>query len=231
MPLLLSPTDAADPAAGRHAALAIDEERRRLGRDLHDGVQQSVVAAGYAIEAARLALPVSDGPAHASLARAQECVRRAVEDLRAVTRGLQPLALTRDGLGPALRRMADAAPLRVDVAAVPDLPLPPAVAVAAFHLVSEALTNAGRHSDGTAVTIAVAVERDEVTVTVSDDGIGGASPQTGAGSRGSGLVGMAERAAGLGGRLTVDSPAGVGTTVRARLPLGPRRPPPFICRG
>ena len=128
-------------------------------------------------------------------------------------RGLHPRLLSDRGLGPALSGLAERAVLPVEIAETPSERLPPAVEAAAYYLVAEALANAGKHSEASLVRVRVITDGACTAVEVVDDGVGGADSATG-----SGLRGLADRVAALGGKLDVVSESGQGTTLRATLP-------------
>jgi signal transduction histidine kinase len=136
-----------------------------------------------------------------------------VAEVRDLARGLHPPILTEAGLGPALEALAERASVPVTIDA-PERRYPAAVESAAYFVVAEALTNVARYASATAVRVEVRPEGDRLSVSIRDDGQGGADA-----ARGTGLSGLADRIAALGGRLEVDSPAGGGTTVSADLPL------------
>ena len=182
-------------------------ERRRIGRDLHDGAQQRLVQALIRIEEARRIAP---SPA---LDAAAEETRRAVRDLRDLAAGIHPAVLTDHGLEAALEDLtADAAfPVELDLEAgrcAAD------VEAAAYFLVAEALTNVAKHAQASRATVSAYRQDGALVVTVSDDGRGGADP-----IRGTGLHGLADRLAAIGGTLELESPPGGGTLLRATLPL------------
>ena len=186
---------------------AAAEERRRIGRDLHDGAQQRLVQALMRIEEARRDMP---SPA---LDAAAEETRRAVRDLRDLAAGIHPAVLTDHGLAAALEDLtADAAlPVRLELE---DGRFGADVEAAAYFLVAEGLANVAKHAGADEATVELRRDDGALVISVSDDGRGGADPL-----RGSGLHGLADRVAALGGTISVDSPAGVGTTLRASLPL------------
>jgi len=186
---------------------AAAEERRRIGRDIHDGAQQRLVQALLRIEQARRASP---SPA---LDAAAEETRRAIDDLRDLAAGIHPAVLTDHGLAAALEDLTADTTLPVELD-VPDERYPADVEAAAYFLVAEALTNVAKHADASAAAVAVSNGAGALHVAISDDGRGGADPV-----RGSGLRGLADRVAALGGTLAVESPVGQGTTLRATLPL------------
>jgi len=186
---------------------AAEEERRRIGRDLHDGAQQHLVRALMKLEQARRAAP---SPA---LDAATEETRRAIRDLRELAAGIHPAVLTDHGLAAAIEDLtADAAlPVQLDV----DRARTPAdVEATAYFVVAEALVNVAKHADAGLAKVAVGRENGTLVVTVADDGRGGADPLAG-----SGLRGLSDRVAAVGGTFTVESAPGAGTTLRAELPL------------
>jgi PAS domain S-box-containing protein len=193
-----------------------DDERRRLERNLHDGAQQRLVSLSIAIRLAQRRL-ASDPEGTAKLLDAAALdVDEAVAELRELARGLHPVALTELGLRPALQGLAERAPIRVEISGVPEERLPAPVEAAAYYIVAETLTNCVKHAEAETCRVVIAREDEHVTVEVSDDGRGGADP-----AGGSGLVGLRDRVDALGGSLTVHSPPGEGTVVRAVLPLAP----------
>ncbi len=192
---------------------ATDEERRRLERDLHDGAQQRLVALGFTLRRANRRAD-ADPELGRILDEASRELEDGLRDLRALARGIHPTALIEGGIAPAVRELADRFPLPVDVR-IDDRRLPAPIETTAYLIVSEALTNVLRHADATRVTIHGRVEDDALELEVADDGHGGAD----VGAGGTGLHGLIDRAQAVGGTLAVSSPAGVGTTVRAVLPL------------
>ncbi|HMJ36900.1 MAG TPA: histidine kinase [Baekduia sp.] len=210
----------AEVAAARSRVLdAADGERQRIGRDLHDGAQQRVVALGHLIGIARRKLG-DDLPPDAAelLERAQEEARLATDELRELARGLHPAGLTEKGLAPALEALAARSPVPVEIGRLPERRLPAPVELSAFYLASEALTNAVKYANATRVRVDVFQRLAEAVAVVADDGDGGADPLAG-----SGLRGLRDRIAALGGELTIDSPPGGGTRLEATIPLAPWR--------
>jgi signal transduction histidine kinase len=194
---------------------AADAERRRIERNLHDGAQQRLVALSLALRRARALVPADAEPDLSStLEAASEQLRTALAELRELARGIHPAILTSAGLGPALQSLAGDSIVPVAVAI--DLPedVPDSVAVAVYFVVAEALANVAKYADATQVELTAASDGDELRIEVADDGRGGADR-----SAGSGLRGLDDRVAALGGRLDVRSPAGQGTQIVARLPL------------
>jgi signal transduction histidine kinase len=194
-------------------------ERRRLERDLHDGAQQRLVALGLDLRRARSELDRDPGAAGDLLERAAGELAAATEELRELARGIHPPVLTDRGLVPALEALASRSPLPVRVESRGSGRAPAAVEAAAYFVVSEALTNVARHARAERAEVHVAGANGRLEVEIRDDGVGGADA-----SGGSGLRGLADRVAALGGSLHVDSAAGSGTTVRAVIPT--RTPAP-----
>ncbi|HEX7949623.1 MAG TPA: sensor histidine kinase [Candidatus Limnocylindrales bacterium] len=188
---------------------AADAERRRVERDLHDGAQQRLVALAMRLQLAREA----SGDAGALIDEATAELQAAIGEVRDLARGIHPPILAEAGLGAALESLAERSPVPVRVEAT-DARYRPAIETTAFYVAAEALTNAARHGDATEIVISVVSEGPRLVVTIRDDGRGGADP-----AHGSGLRGLVDRVAAVGGQLTVSSPAGRGTTLRAELPL------------
>jgi signal transduction histidine kinase len=192
-----------------------DAERRRLERDLHDGAQQRLVALSLALRRARSRVePASDEGLAASLDDAADLVRDALAELRELARGIHPAVLTEAGLAGALPVLARSAPVAVTLEAVPGERLPADIEAAAYFLVSEALANVAKHASDAAAVVRVRVADGVLGVEVADDGPGGATA-----GQGSGLQGLDDRVAALGGRLEIHSPLGHGTTLRAWIPM------------
>jgi signal transduction histidine kinase len=193
---------------------AADAERRRVGRDLHDGAQQRLVAVANLLKLAQRQID-DDDEAVDVIRLAHDELSAAQTELRDLARGLHPVALTERGLQNALESLTVGCeiPVTLDVAVDE---LPDDVELAAYFIVCEALTNARRYASASAVRIRVAPEADALLVEIVDDGSGGADP-----SAGTGLRGLADRVDALGGGLEVESPPGAGTSVRAHLPVRP----------
>jgi signal transduction histidine kinase len=204
-----------DLAASRaRLVAAADETRRRIERDLHDGTQQQVVSLMLGLRAAEATEPSEVGELKAQLARTAQGLAGVLEELREISRGIHPAILSRGGLEPALRTLArrSAVPVELDLHA--GQRLPESVEVAAYYVVSEALTNAAKHAHASAVHVALDTPDGILQLAIHDDGIGGADP-----GQGSGLVGLSDRIEALGGTLQVSSPTGNGTTLLVEVPL------------
>jgi len=191
-----------------------DAERRRLERNLHDGAQQRLVSVALGLGMAAAKLESDPLDARQLLAAAQADLARGLDELRELARGIHPVILTERGLGPALDALVARAPVPVEVAELPDERLTAAVEAAAYYVVAEAITNVAKYARASSATISVGRSNGAATVTVSDNGVGGADP-----AHGSGLRGLAARVEALNGRLDVDSPPGRGTRITAEIPL------------
>jgi signal transduction histidine kinase len=192
-----------------------DATRRRIERDLHDGVQQHLVSLALELRVAQDALPSDERAAAPQLGRIAEGLSGVLDELREVTRGIHPAALAQGGLRAALRALARRSPVPLRLEVRIDTRLPDPIELAAYYIVAEALTNAAKHASATVVDISVGTGEGMLRLEVRDDGCGGATVGSG-----SGLVGLTDRVEALGGRLALHSPPGGGTTLRVVLPLG-----------
>jgi signal transduction histidine kinase/uncharacterized protein YhfF len=197
---------------------AADEERRRIGRNLHDGAQQRLVALGHLLAMAERKL--SDDPAAAAplLDQARDQARLAGDELRELVRGLHPAGLVEHGLGHALAALATRSPLPLHIDALPERRLPAPIETTIYYLVSEAITNALKYAGASEVRVEVRLHGQRLLAAVSDDGCGGASATTGGG-----LAGLADRVTAVGGTLRVDSAPGTGTRLEVAITLAPWR--------
>jgi signal transduction histidine kinase len=188
---------------------AADEERRRVERDLHDGAQQRLVALAIRLQ---LAKETTTG-ASTLLDEATAELLTAIGEVRGLARGLHPTILTEAGLGAAVEAIAERAPLPI-VVDVPERRYETTVEATAYFVVAEALTNVARYASATEARVTVRDDGERLVLLVADDGHGGADP-----ALGSGLRGLSDRLEAIGGRLTISSPQGGGTVLRAELPL------------
>jgi signal transduction histidine kinase len=205
----------AELAASRaRIVTAADQARRRIERDLHDGVQQRLVSLLLAQRTTQTMVPPGLSELQARLSEVADGLAGALTELQEISRGIHPAILADGGLTRALRTLArrSAVPVELDIRSETRLPEP--VEVAAYYVVSEALTNTAKHARASVVRIAVEVRHGVLELSIRDDGSGGADP-----ARGSGLIGLTDRVDSLGGTIVVTSPAGQGTTLRIRLPL------------
>jgi signal transduction histidine kinase len=191
-----------------------DQTRRRIERDLHDGAQQRLVSLALRLRAAQAAVPPELDELSAELDRVAAGLSDALDELREMARGIHPAILAEGGLAPALKALARRSPIPVDLVMRVESGLPEPVEISAYYVVSEALTNAAKHADASAAAVTVEAADAVLSVTVHDDGVGGADF-----TRGTGLVGLKDRVEALGGRISLDSPRGAGTTLRAEVPL------------
>jgi signal transduction histidine kinase len=189
-----------------------DAARRKIERDLHDGAQSRLVALSLLLRSARRRAD-ADPELAELLDRAQEELRTGLGELRELARGIHPAVLTERGLEPALNSLAARTPVPVTLAVEADR-LPGPVESTAYFVVSEALANVAKYSRATEASVTVRRANGRLTVDVADDGVGGADA-----GRGSGLRGLADRVASLDGTLSLDSPAGGGTRLRAEIPV------------
>jgi signal transduction histidine kinase len=195
---------------------ATDAERRRIERDLHDGAQQRLVSLAMNLGMARARLADAPEPAREAIEQAHDEATRALAELREFVRGLHPAVLNDRGLDAALPGIVARAPLPVRLRVDVPTRCSPSVEAVAYFVVSEALTNVAKHAHAGHAEVSVERTGDRLRVVVNDDGRGGATLD--AGGEGSGLRGLAQRAAAVDGTLTIDSPPGGPTTITVELP-------------
>jgi signal transduction histidine kinase len=198
-------------ASRRRIVAAADEARRRIERDLHDGIQQQLIALTFRARA-MTRKPSDELPDLA--AGLAEGLKDVSDELREVSRGIHPTILTEAGLGPALRALARRSDVPVDVDVRLDDRLPTPVEAAAYYIASEALTNVAKHAQANVVQLFAADDNGILTLEVRDDGHGGVDA-----GRGSGILGLTDRAEALGGTISIASPPRGGTTLSVRLPI------------
>jgi signal transduction histidine kinase len=193
---------------------AADDTRRRIERDLHDGAQQRLVSLGLEMRSAEASVPPELHSFKDQISHLVTGLAGVSDDLQEISRGIHPAILSKGGLGPALKTLArrSAVPVELDVGV--DRRLPDSVEVAAYYVVAEALTNAAKHAQASEVTVRVEAEGTNLHLLIRDDGIGGADT-----ARGSGLTGLVDRVEALGGKLTISSPPGSGTSLSVKIPL------------
>lgn len=192
---------------------ATEAERRRIERDLHDGTQQRLVSIAMALGLAEAKLPADPRSARPIVREAREALTLALAELRELSQGIHPSLLSERGLEAALDDLCRRAALPVTLDSSLGGRLPVQIEAAAYFVVSEALANAAKHSHATELRVSARVDRETLVVEVTDDGIGGAG-----GGGGSGLRGLSDRVEALGGAMTVSSPPGRGTAIRAEIP-------------
>ena len=205
---------AALTASRARIVVTADAVRRRIERDLHDGAQQRLVSLALRLRTAKATVPPGYGRLSEQLDRASMEVTEVLEELREIARGIHPVALAEGGLKPALKELAGRSTVPVHVTLRVDRRLPEQVELAAYYVVSEALTNTTKHASASEAHLDVEADGAALRIEVRDDGQGGASF-----ARGSGLVGLRDRVEALGGELSLHSPLGVGTTLVISLPI------------
>ncbi len=197
-----------------------DEARRRIERDLHDGVQQRLISQLLKLRAVQMRAQKDPTAAATMLDATISDLEDAIDELRELARGIHPSTLTRSGLGPALSSLAARAGLPVRLRCAVEERLPEPVEVATYFVCSEALTNMAKHARATNAEVSVQVVADVVVAEISDDGVGGVVVQ-----RGGGLEGLRDRVQALGGSLEISSRSRAGTTLHASIPLNGARDP------
>lgn len=201
-------------ASRRRLMLAADEERRRLERRINQGPLRRTKALASALADARIRAEdqPNDGVAE-RVAEARAALEQAIADLQALTQGLHPASIAADGLAASLRGLAGRMAIPTDVSCdISGLPEP--VELALYYASAEALANVAKHARASRADVSIASDGSQVTLVVADDGSGGADP-----AAGSGLRGIGDRVAALGGRFSVASVPGSGTRLVAQIPL------------
>ena len=192
-------------------------ERQRLERDLHDGAQQRLVSLSLALRLLRAHLGRAGEADSKAIDMAEEAaaeLKLAIRELRELARGIHPAILTEAGLGPALEALVERSVVPASLGTVPDRRMSQTIEATAYFVVSEALANVAKYSAATSASVGASCSGSTLRVEVVDDGVGGADE-----SRGTGIRGLRDRVAALGGRLTITSPAGEGTLVVAEIPI------------
>jgi signal transduction histidine kinase len=195
-----------------------DEARRRLERDLHDGAQQRLVTLSLDLRMVRERAGASgDVELTTRLDAAEQELKQSLAELRDLARGIHPAILTQNGVGAALRSLAERSAVPVELRSVPERRFPPEVEATAYFIVCEALANVAKHADASSAWVAVEDEGGRLVIEVRDDGVGGAAIDGG-----TGLRGLADRVEAVGGRIDVGSERGGGSIVRAEIPCASR---------
>ena len=201
-------------AASRTRVLqAAESERRRLERDLHDGVQQRLLSVAMTLGLAESTMATDPAQGKPLVGEAKEAVLAALDDLRAVCQGVHPPILTERGLVGAVQELTATASVPVSLTVDVPGPLQPEIESTAYYVLAESLANITKHARANAASVVASRTNGRLTVTVSDDGVGGADAD-----KGTGLAGMAGRVEAIGGTLRVTSPVGLGTEIVAELP-------------
>jgi signal transduction histidine kinase len=201
--------------ASRARVLAAgDDARRRIERDLHDGVQQRLVTLAVELRNVEARVPPENDSLREEISRLARGVVTTLDELREVSHGIHPANLGKAGLSAALRTLRRRSAIAVELDLRIGRRLPASLETAAYYTVSEALTNATKHSQATRVWVDVEEVDQTLRLSIRDDGVGGADPD-----RGSGLVGLRDRIEALGGKIEIESQPGAGTLVRAAIPV------------
>ena len=211
--------------AARKAVLALNESRarivaagdaarRQVERNLHDGVQQRLVASTLRVRLAEQLVPDELDDLKQQLANVASELTDVSTELRELSRGLHPTILSQGGLVPALKTLARRSTVPLTLDAAIDRRLPEPVEVAAYYVVAEALANAAKHAQASEVKVCARTADDRLQISVQDDGIGGAEVRNG-----SGLIGLKDRVETLGGTIRLRSPRGGGTSLHVTIPL------------
>lgn len=191
-----------------------DATRRRIERELHDGLQQHLIALALRARAVQAMVPAELGELRAELSRLVDEQTGLVDQLREIAHGIHPAILSENGLKPALKTLAQRSPIPVELEVHTETALPDEVELAAYYIVAEALTNTAKYSHASLVHVLVETRDRTLRIGVRDDGVGGADP-----ARGTGLLGLRERAEAIGGTVALHSPRAAGTLLDVELPL------------
>jgi signal transduction histidine kinase len=193
-----------------------DDARRRIERDLHDGIQQRLVSLTLDLRSIQASSPADPAELQQRLDRVADGMAVALDELREISRGIHPAILSSGGLGPALKMLARRSAIPVEIDVKINSRFPPPVEVASYFVVSEALTNAAKHAHASLAQVSVESRDGRLHLSVRDNGSGGANP-----ARGTGLIGLTDRVQALGGTITIHSPVGEGTNLSVDLPTAP----------
>ncbi len=204
---------AALAASRARIVAAADEARRRIERDLHEGIQQQLASLMLELRVVQATVPPEHAELGAGLSPIAERLAGVFDQVQEISRGVHPAILSKSGLEPALKSLARQSMLPVELHLRAGRQLPGQVEVAAYYAVSEALANAAKHAHASGVYVDLDTSGAVLELAIRDDGIGGADP-----AHGSGLVGLSDRIGALGGTLEVTSPAGSGTTLLIEIP-------------
>jgi signal transduction histidine kinase len=204
-------------ASSARIVAAADEARRRIENDLNTGPQRRLTALGEELRLTRAAISPSRGDLREQLARTTKGMDGVLDDLREISRGLHPAALSRSGLRRAMEALTQRSEVPAELTMRVDQPLPDHLQVAIYYTVSEALTNVAKYSHADAVHVGLTLDATTLRLRIADNGIGGADP-----GRGSGLLGLKERIESLGGTIEIVSPPGGGTSLLIDIPVGGR---------
>jgi signal transduction histidine kinase len=201
-------------ASRARVVAAADAARRRLERDLHDGVQQGLVSLALELRSVESRVPADLPRLRTRISEIGDGLDRVLDELREISRGIHPAILTEGGLERALEALASRSAVPATLTVHAERRLPERVEVAGYYLVAEALTNAAKHAKASIVHVDVSAAGGCVRISIRDDGVGGADLK-----RGLGLIGLVDRIEALRGTLAITSPPGTGTSLLATIPL------------
>jgi signal transduction histidine kinase len=219
--LINAEAQAALNASRARIVAAADETRRRLERDLHDGIQQRLVSLALKARTIETMTPRPAEEIRGELSGLAAGLGSALDELREISHGIHPAILSEAGLGPALEALARRSAVPVELDLNLGSRLGANVEAAGYYIASEAITNVAKHARASVVGLRADGCDGALTLSISDDGVGGADP-----GRGSGIIGLQDRVEALGGTMSVRSPPGRGTALQVRLPAGPVAAPP-----
>ena len=214
--LVNAEAQAALNASRARIVAAADETRRRLERDLHDGIQQRLVSLALKARTIETMTPPPAGEIQGELSLLADGLGTAMDELREISHGIHPAILSEAGLGPALEALARRSAVPVDLDLTLGQRLGEHVEAAGYYIASEAITNVAKHARASVITMRVDCCDGALILSVSDDGVGGADP-----GRGSGIIGLKDRVEALGGTISMLSPPGHGTALHVQLPANP----------
>lgn len=204
----------AELAASRvRIVTAADGARRRIERDLHDGAQQRLVSLGLGLRTVEASVPSELQSLREQIAHLVTSVAGVSKDLQDLSRGIHPAILSKGGLGPALKTLARRSAVPVELDLTVERRLPESAEVTVYYVVAEALTNAVKHAQASVVRVGVDTGSVSLRLSIQDDGIGGADT-----GKGSGLVGLTDRVEAIGGKMTIRSHPGSGTSLLVEIP-------------
>ena len=201
-------------ASRARVVAAADDARRQLERELHDGIQQRLVSLALVLRTAAATVPAALPELQMQLSEVETNVIGVIDELREMTRGIHPAILSAGGLQPALKALGRRSAVPVELDMRIEGRVPERVEVAAYYVVSEALTNAVKHANTSVVRIHVDLSDGSLRLSVDDDGVGGADV-----GRGSGLIGLEDRVEAVGGKIRITSPPGHGTSLKVTIPI------------
>jgi len=214
--LVNAEAQAALNASRARIVAAADETRRRLERDLHDGIQQRLVSLALKARTIETMTPRPAGEIRGELSLLADGLGTAMDELREISHGIHPAILSEAGLGPALEALARRSAVPVELDLNLGQRLAERVEAAGYYIASEAITNVAKHARASVITMRVDGCDGALILSISDDGVGGADP-----SRGSGIIGLNDRVEALGGTISMLSPPGHGTALHVQLPADP----------